>query len=80
MTMPHPDLIWILCGLAGLLSVASAVGYALARSTAGTSNAVVENLNDRIRAWWVMVILMSIALIGGRIGVMLLFLLTQLPP
>lgn len=37
------------------------------------SNAVVENLNDRIRAWWVMVVLMGLALIGGKTGVTLLF-------
>ncbi|MGM3052554.1 phosphatidate cytidylyltransferase, partial [Bacillus cereus group sp. BC306] len=35
----------------------------------------IENLNDRIRAWWVMVLFLSLAFIGGRTGVILLFAL-----
>lgn len=74
MTMPHPDLIAVLAGLLAVLIVASAIGYALQRrlSPDGT-NLVVENLNDRIRAWWVMVVLMGLALVGGKAGVTLLF-------
>lgn len=36
-------------------------------------NAAIENLNARIRAWWVMAIAISLALIAGRTGVILLF-------
>jgi predicted CDP-diglyceride synthetase/phosphatidate cytidylyltransferase len=36
-------------------------------------NAAVENLNARIKAWWVMVILIGIAFIAGRVGVLVLF-------
>jgi phosphatidate cytidylyltransferase len=75
MTMPHPDLIWILGGLFGILSIASMIGFALTRRLAGAPNTVIDNLNDRIQAWWVMVILMGLALIGGRVGVTLLFAL-----
>ena len=73
MTMPHPDLIWVLGGLFAVLALASVVGFTLARRVAGAPNAVVDNLNDRIRAWWVMVVLMGLALIGGKTGVTLLF-------
>ncbi|MFJ5370377.1 phosphatidate cytidylyltransferase [Bosea sp. CER48] len=74
MTMPHPDLVTVLAGVLGVLVVASAVGYGLQRRLSPDgSNAVVENLNDRIRAWWVMVVLMGLALIGGKTGVTLLF-------
>jgi len=74
MTMPHPDLVTVLAGILGVLVVASAVGYGLQRRLSPDgSNAVVENLNDRIRAWWVMVVLMGLALIGGKTGVTLLF-------
>jgi phosphatidate cytidylyltransferase len=74
MTMPHPDLVLVLAGLLAILVVASAIGYALQRKLSPNgSNAVVENLNDRIRAWWVMVVLMGLALVGGRTGVTLLF-------
>lgn len=74
MTMPHPHLIAVLAGLLAILLAASGIGYVLQRRLSPDgSNAVVENLNDRIRAWWVMVVLMGLALLGGRIGVTLLF-------
>lgn len=72
MTMPHPDLVIVLAGIVAVLIVASAIGYALQRASSAP-NAVVENLNDRIQAWWVMVVLMGLALIGGKTGVILLF-------
>lgn len=74
MTMPHPDLVAVLAGLLGVLIVASIIGFVLQRRLSPDgSNAVVENLNDRIRAWWIMVVLMGLALIGGKTGVTLLF-------
>jgi phosphatidate cytidylyltransferase len=74
MTAPHPDLVTLLAGLAAILLSASMSGYALQRRfSADGSNAVIENLNDRIRAWWVMVVLMAIALLCGRAGATLLF-------
>jgi phosphatidate cytidylyltransferase len=73
MSMPPPDLLAVLAGIVGVLVVASAIGYALQRASSGAPNAVIENLNDRIQAWWVMVVLMGLALIGGKTGVTLLF-------
>lgn len=74
MTMPHPHLLAVLAGLLAVLVLASAVGYALQRRLSPDgSHAVVENLNDRIRAWWIMVVLMGLALVGGKTGVTLLF-------
>lgn len=74
MTMPHPDLVAVLAGILGVLVLASTIGFVLERRLSPDgSNAVIENLNDRIRAWWVMVMLMGLALIGGKTGVTLLF-------
>ena len=74
MTMPHPDLVAVLAGILGVLVLASTIGFVLQRKLSPDGdNAVVENLNDRIRAWWVMVVLMGLALIGGKTGVTLLF-------
>jgi len=74
MTMPHPDLVAVLAGLLCVLVVASAIGYVLERRLSPDgSHAVIENLNHRIRAWWVMIVLMGLALIGGKAGVTLLF-------
>jgi phosphatidate cytidylyltransferase len=76
MTAPHPDLLTLLAGLAGVLFVASAVGFVLRlRLSPDGSNAVIENLNDRVDAWWAMVAIMGLALAGGRTGVTVLFAL-----
>ena len=71
-----PDLIFLLASIAVLLFVASAIGGILERvySPEG-ENAVIENLNARIRAWWAMVILIGIAFLAGRAGVVILFAL-----
>ncbi len=68
------DLMWLLAGLAGVLGGASLVGAGL-RQVKGPENAVVENLIDRVNAWWVMVVVMGIALIFGRGGAVVLFAL-----
>ena len=74
MNAPYPHPLTLFAGLAAVLVVASAIGYLLQwRLSPGGSSTVIENLNDRIRAWWVMVVLMGLALIGGRTGVTLLF-------
>ncbi|MBC8011336.1 MAG: phosphatidate cytidylyltransferase [Burkholderiales bacterium] len=68
------ELRWLLGGLLGLLLVASGVGAALARRARGEkARAVVENLNARIRAWWVMVGFFSVAVLAGRGGAVVLF-------
>jgi phosphatidate cytidylyltransferase len=66
------DLIWLLGGLFAVLLAASGVGWAL-RQAKGPNNGVVENLIDRVNAWWVMVVVMGLALIFGRTGVVILF-------
>ncbi|MGB8818121.1 MAG: phosphatidate cytidylyltransferase [Rhizobiaceae bacterium] len=70
----YADLFTLLGGLAAVLIVASIIGFILQKrySPDGT-NAAIENLNDRIYAWWAMVALMGLALIFGRTGVVLLF-------
>jgi phosphatidate cytidylyltransferase len=70
----YADLFTLLGGLALVLIAASLIGYALQkRLSPDGSNAVIENLNDRIWAWWAMVILMGLALLFGRTGIALLF-------
>jgi phosphatidate cytidylyltransferase len=74
MTSPH--LLWLLAGVAGILILASLVGEILRqRLSPGGGNPVIENLNARITAWWVMVILLAIAFLAGKTGVVLLFAL-----
>lgn len=74
--MPH--LIWLLAGVVTILILASIVGEILRQrlSPAG-DNPVIENLNARIAAWWVMVILFAIAFLAGKPGVVILFALAS---
>lgn len=73
MTSP-PELIWLLAAVAAILIVATLIGEALrARLSPDGSNPVIENLNARIAAWWAMVVLLAIAFLAGRTGVVLLF-------
>jgi phosphatidate cytidylyltransferase len=59
----------------GVLTLASAIGALLARGTRDTAaQPVIDNLNARIRAWWVMVLALSGALMAGHMAVLGLFL------
>ncbi|WP_444668292.1 phosphatidate cytidylyltransferase [Cereibacter changlensis] len=74
MTSAHSDLAWLLAGLGLVLVLASAIGFVLERRLSPHGgNAVIENLNARIKAWWVMIALMAVALLAGKTGVTLLF-------
>ncbi|WP_312530828.1 phosphatidate cytidylyltransferase [Paracoccus sp. (in: a-proteobacteria)] len=70
------DLLKIILGAGGILVLASVIGWLLARRySPDGNNATIENLNDRIRSWWIMVLCLSLAMLGGKTGVTLLFLL-----
>jgi phosphatidate cytidylyltransferase len=74
MTSPH--LLWLLAGVAVILIVASVIGEVLRqRLSPSGDNPVIENLNARINAWWVMVICLALAFVAGKPGVVLLFAL-----
>lgn len=74
MTSAQGDLAMLLAGLGGVLVVASTIGFVLERRLSPDGgNAVIENLNARIKAWWVMILLMAVALMAGKTGVTLLF-------
>ncbi|MBB3543966.1 MULTISPECIES: phosphatidate cytidylyltransferase [unclassified Rhizobium] len=74
MNAANSDLWTLVLGIFTLLIVSSTIGYLLQRRLpAGQSNAAIENLNARIKAWWIMVILIGLAFLAGRIGVLLLF-------
>ena len=69
----------LFAGIAGVLLVASTIGFILDRRTASAGpNAVIENLNSRIKSWWVMVIAIGIAFAFGKAGVIALFAFEQL--
>jgi phosphatidate cytidylyltransferase len=66
-------------GIFGLLLVASIVGFVLNKTVKGQQQQeVVLNLNARINAWWVMIIIFFLAMATGGIGSVVLFGLTSL--
>jgi phosphatidate cytidylyltransferase len=68
--------LWLMAGVFGFLTIASAVGYVLGRRTAAadqSTRATVANLNARLRAWWVIVTVCAVALLLGRTGACVLF-------
>jgi phosphatidate cytidylyltransferase len=73
MTVTQQSLV-LFGGIAAVLIVASAIGFVLERRYAAAGpNAVIENLNTRIKAWWVMVAVIGIAFAFGKAGVIVLF-------
>lgn len=84
MTFPFEDwlrafpvdrsLVMLLAGVMAALIVGSLVGFILSRTAKGEAGrATVANLNARLRAWWVMVVVFGIAVATGGIGSLLLF-------
>jgi phosphatidate cytidylyltransferase len=66
---------WLIGGLFALLALASAIGALLAWRTPG--NAVIGNLNARIRAWWAMVLVLCACFVIGPVATLVVFALTS---
>jgi phosphatidate cytidylyltransferase len=62
-----------LSALVGVLGVASLVSLILRLRAGPQPNPVLDNLSARIKAWWVMIILLGAAFLAGRHAVILLF-------
>ncbi|MCF7763121.1 MAG: phosphatidate cytidylyltransferase [Verrucomicrobia bacterium] len=72
------EIIWLVGGVAGLLVLASLIGWGLSRRGGGEEfRATVTNLNARIRAWWIMVAIFGLAMASGGVGSVVLFGLTS---
>ncbi len=62
--------------VAGVLVLASAIGLTLKLALPGGGpNAAIDNLNARIRAWWMMAVVCGSAFLAGKGGVIVLFAL-----
>ncbi|MDZ7621235.1 MAG: phosphatidate cytidylyltransferase [Candidatus Competibacteraceae bacterium] len=69
---------WLMGGITAILMIASMVGWLLdLRIKNENGRAVIENLNARVRAWWIMVAIFAIAFILGKIATILLFSLVS---
>src|SRR5437764_13018358 len=64
----------VLNGVIGGLFVASLIGFILSRTVKSKGGkGTIENLNARIRAWWIMIGIFSISFLIGPAGSMVLF-------
>lgn len=61
-----------------ILILASSIGYILKLKTSPSLSPVIDNLNARINAWWVMLIVIGCAILLGNIAFILLFALISL--
>lgn len=74
MSQTDSDILLISLGVIGLLMAATFLGEVLrARLPEGETNPVVETFVTRVHSWWTMVILLSLALLIGTTGIVLIF-------
>ena len=75
---PQQKFYWLMGGVLTLLVIASTVGAMLARRTTTESGrAVVQNLNSRIRAWWMMIAIFAVAFLAGKTATLVMFAFTS---
>jgi phosphatidate cytidylyltransferase len=68
---------WLGVGLLVVLVLASAAGMLLRRRAGENPSPTLDNLQSRIKAWWVMVILIGGAMLAGKTAVIILFALVS---
>ena len=72
------QILWLVGAVLTLLAISSVIGWLLSKRTmSDKAQATVQNLNARIRAWWMMVAIFALALATGGIGSIVLFGLTS---
>ena len=65
---------WLIGGVIALLSIATIIGMLLKRrATTDSGRAVVDNLNQRTRAWWSMIAIFVAAFFIGKNATLVLF-------
>ncbi|MFV0284573.1 MAG: phosphatidate cytidylyltransferase [Castellaniella sp.] len=70
----EPNARLLFLGIGGLLLIATMIGQLLKWRTR-SPNPVIDNLNARIYAWWVMALVIGLAFTMGRAGIVILFYL-----
>lgn len=71
---PQDTLLAVFCGIFAVLLIASMIALVLKyRLAPNASRAAIDNLNARINAWWVMVLLIGAAIWIGNGGIIALF-------
>ncbi|QOW46108.1 MULTISPECIES: phosphatidate cytidylyltransferase [Acinetobacter] len=74
MTLDNLEQTYVLFGIfAAILIFASTVGFILKQRAGTTASPVIDNLNARINAWWVMLIVIGAAILLGKTAFIILF-------
>lgn len=61
-----------------ILMIASSIGFILKHRRQGEPSPVIDNLNARINAWWIMLIVLAVAIVLGKTAFIVLFALISL--
>ncbi|SMX44187.1 phosphatidate cytidylyltransferase [Octadecabacter ascidiaceicola] len=72
MTSTSSDILGLFFAVCGLMFTLTLFGEVLS-ARGGEDNPVVETFKTRLRSWWGMVILFTLALIAGKVGIIVLF-------
>jgi phosphatidate cytidylyltransferase len=73
------EMVWLAGGVVGALLIASGAGAVLSRTVTGAAGRdTVANLNARLRAWWVICALLTVAVVTGSAVTVALFAVTSL--
>ena len=71
---PREKFYWLVGGILCILVIASLIGWVLRRRARSEGAvAVIDNLNARVNAWWVMVAIFSIAFLIGADATLVMF-------
>lgn len=74
MTSTTSNILWLFMAVCGLMTALTLFGEALrARLGPNRDNPVIETYMTRLRTWWGMVVLFSLALLSGPVGIIVLF-------
>jgi phosphatidate cytidylyltransferase len=74
MSAPPSELLGFLVAVGAILVLATIAGQTMRwRLAPDRSNPIIEEINARIASWWAMVVLIGLALLAGRAGVVVLF-------
>lgn len=66
---------YLIAGVVAVLILASLIGWTLSqRITSESGLETVQNLNARIKAWWVMVAIFAVAFVAGKLVTIVLFI------
>jgi phosphatidate cytidylyltransferase len=74
--MPTETLL-LIGGVTGVLVLASAIGSVLKARASGEPSPTIDNLNARVKAWWIMVALLGAAIVLGKPAVIILYALAS---